>query len=752
LTDAAYPSPLACPGCAGAPAAVTAAGCGPRADAALRRIEISLPAIHCAACIAGVEAGLAAHPEVRAARVNLTLKRVAVTAEDSPGIERRLIDHLVRIGFEARPLDSAALEATRVDATGRDLLARIAVAGFALMNVMLLSVSVWTGAADTTRDLMHWISALIAIPAVAFAAVPFFRNAWGALRAGRLDMDVPISTAILLAVGVSLYETMHSGKHAFFDAALMLTFFLLIGRYLAHLMRASARSAAAELAALEVHYVTRLGDEGGRETVPLDAVREGDRLHVPPGGRIPVDGTVTEGRSEIDPSMLTGETMPEAVAPGATVRAGMTNLSGPLTVRADRLGDDTLLREIARLVETAEQSRTRYATLADRASRYYSHIVNVLAITAFLGWGLISGDWRLATNIAAAVLIITCPCALGLAVPSVLTAVSGRLFRRGVLLKDGTAFEKLAEVDTVVFDKTGTLTTGRPVLLNAATLPRDAFAAAAALARASAHPLARAIADAHDGTPAAVTDIVEHPGLGTEGWLAGAPVRLGRAEWVGAAGDPEHTATWLSIGGETHPLLFTDELRPEAAGAVAALRDAGLAVELLSGDAPRPVAALAARLGIERHTARATPHSKVAHLEALKAGGAKVLMVGDGLNDAAALAAACVSISPASAVDATRSAADLIVLGNRLDRIPDALALARTARTRVMENFAMAFGYNVITVPIAYAGFVTPLIAAIAMSGSSIVVALNALRLGRRPSSPRQDAATGPAPAPVAAE
>ncbi len=751
MTDAASPSGMACPGCAAAPAAANASRPS-RRDIPSRRVEISLPGIHCAACISGVEAGLARHPEVRAARVNLTLKRVAVTAEDTPGVERRLIDHLIGLGFEARPLDSAALEATRVDAAGRDLLARIGVAGFALMNVMLLSVAVWTGATDTTRDLMHWISALIAIPAVAFAALPFFRNAWAALKAGRLDMDVPISTAILLAVGVSLYETMHSGKHAFFDAALMLTFFLLIGRYLAHLTRASARSAAAELAALEVHYVTRLEPDGDRDTVPLDAVREGDLLHVLPGGRIPVDGTVTAGRSEIDPSMLTGETMPEAVAPGASVRAGMTNLSGPITVRADRLGDDTLLREIARLVETAEQSRTRYATLADRASQYYSHIVNVLAITAFLGWGLLSGDWRLATNIAAAVLIITCPCALGLAVPSVLTAASGRLFRRGVLLKDGTALEKLAEVDTVVFDKTGTLTTGRPVLLNAASLPPEAFAVAAALARASAHPLARAIAEAHEGEAAPVTDIVEHPGLGTEGLLGGAPVRLGRAEWVGAEGDPEHTATWLCIGDEIRPLLFTDELRAEAPGAVAALRAAGLRLELLSGDAARPVAALADRLGIEAHTARATPHSKVAHLEALTHAGRKVLMVGDGLNDAAALAAAHVSISPASAVDATRSTADLIVLGNRLDRIPEALALARTARSRVMENFAMAFGYNVITVPIAYAGFVTPLIAAVAMSASSIVVALNALRLGAPPRRARAPALGSASPSPVPAE
>jgi P-type Cu2+ transporter len=742
-------SPFACPGCATVPVDLAATPCGThRVQTPLRRVEIALPAIHCAACIAGVEAGLARLTEVRAVRVNLTLKRVAVTAEDGPGLERRLIDALARLGFEAKPLDSAALEATRTDAAGRDLLARIGVAGFALMNVMLLSVSVWTGAADSTRDLMHWISALIAVPAVAFAALPFFSNAWTALKAGRLDMDVPISTAILLAVGVSLYETMHSGAHAFFDAALMLTFFLLIGRYLAHLTRTSARSAAAELAALEVQFVTRLADQA-RDTVPLDALRPGDLIEVLPGGRIPVDGTVTSGRSEIDPSMLTGETMPEVVAPGATVRAGMSNLSGPLTIRADRLGDDTLLREIARLVETAEQSRTRYATLADRASRYYSHIVNVLAITAFLGWGLLAGDWRLATNIAAAVLIITCPCALGLAVPAVLTAASGRLFRQGVLLKDGTAFERLAEIDTVVFDKTGTLTTGHPVLLNAATLPPAAFAIAAALSRASAHPLARAIAEAHPGGPASVTDITEHPGLGTEGRLDGACVRLGRAEWLGVEADPETTTTWLAIGDQAPmPLTFTDEPRPDAARTVAALLDRGLVVELLSGDARRPVEALDDRLGIANRAARATPAGKVARLEALRAEGRKVLMVGDGLNDAAALAAAHVSLSPASAVDASRSAADLIVLGNRLDRIPEILTLARIARSRITENFAMAFGYNIVTVPIAYAGYVTPLIAAIAMSASSIVVALNATRLGRH-ERPAPSPSTAPSGVPA---
>ncbi|MFO1142698.1 MAG: heavy metal translocating P-type ATPase [Amaricoccus sp.] len=727
---------LACPACSAAPDTRAPRSARPASEE-LRRLELSLPLIHCAACIAGVEAALNEEPGVAAARVNLTLKRVSVTVEDRPGIEARLIATLARHGFEARPLDLAVLAAGRNDAEERDLLARIGVAGFASMNVMLLSVAVWSGANDTTRDLLHWISAAIALPAVAFAGLPFFRSAWASLRAGRLAMDVPISTAILLAAAVSLRETVLSGPRAYFEAAIGLTFFLLVGRYLAHLTRARARSAATELAALEVHTAERVFPDGSRSTVPVDALRPGDLVTVAAGNLVPADGTVADGRSEIDASLLTGETLPIPVAAGDTVRAGMLNLSGPLTIRALGLGGDTLLRQIAGLVELAERSRGRYATLAERAARLYAPMVNLLALAALGYWGVTTGDWRLATNVAAAVLIVTCPCGLGLAVPAVLTAASGRLFRAGILLRDGTALERLALVDTVVLDKTGTLTTGRPVLTNTAALPEGALAAASALAEGSAHPLARAIRDAARAAgvrPTALTGVTEHPGLGTEGHDGAVTLRLGRAEWVGAADDTTGTTAWLRSG-DAPPVAFafTDEPRPDAAAAVAALKAAGLPVTLLSGDAERPVAALAAHLGIDDWVARATPQEKVARLEALRADGRRVLMVGDGLNDAAALAAADVSMSPASAVDASRSSADLILVGDRLDRIAGSLELARRARSRIVENLVFSFGYNIITVPIAMAGHVTPLIAAIAMSLSSLVVSLNALRLGARP-------------------
>ncbi len=699
-------------------------------DVVMRRVELSIPTVHCAACIAAVERSLAARPDVFGARVNLTLKRVSITAADLPDIEDELITELDGLGYPAKPLDSAVLEKSETEKAGRDLLARLGVAGFAMMNVMLLSISVWAGAEGSTRDLMHWISAAIALPVIVFSGYPFYKSAWRALRSGRLNMDVPISLAILLAGGVSLYETMEGGDHAYFDAALSLTFFLLIGRYLDFRTRAVARSAASELAALEVQKARRITDEGVEEVVPLDALREGNILAVAPGERLPADGVVTWGDSELDPSMLTGETLPQAVGEGAIVRAGMLNISGPLRIRAEGLGEETLLKQITRLVETAESTRNRYTSLAEKAAQIYAPLVHILSFTAFLGWGFATGDWRLAINIAAAVLIITCPCALGLAVPAVLAAASGRLFAQGVLLKDGVSLERLAEIDTVVFDKTGTLTTGKPALMNSKEISGRDQQVAASLAQHSAHPLSKAIAAAFS-SDVELADIVEHPGFGTSGELNGEAVRLGRADWCGAkAGD--QTSVWLKIG-EAEPVafLFEDQLRDEAAATVAALQGAGLSVHLLSGDVPGAVQKMAKEAGIEHWTAGATPAEKVDALMAMEQAGHKVLMVGDGLNDAAALAAAHVSISPASAVDASRSSADMIIINDDLMQIAKSHKIATASKRRIIENFSIAAVYNMISVPLALAGFATPLMAALAMSASSITVSLNSMRIGR---------------------
>lgn len=727
MTAAMRPPVSACPACSAAPAAEALARAPALQDV---NIVLSLPSIHCAACISGVERVLAAQDGVLGARVNLTLKRAQVEA--APGLTAEaLVDVLEKAGYEAHELDATALRATETDKAGRDLLMRLAVAGFAAMNIMLLSVAVWSGADGPTRDMFHWISAAIALPTIAFSAQPFFKHAWTALRAGRLNMDVPISLAILLAVGTSLWETSLSGKHAYFDAAITLTFFLLAGRYLDHRTRAAARSAAEELAALEVPRVSRL-TAAGEEQVAMSELAIGDLIRVRPGGRMPVDGEITEGQSELDRSLLTGETRPIFAGPGQLVSAGEVNLTGPLTIRASAVGRDTSLHRMADLVAVAESGRSRYTSLADKAAKLYAPGVHILSALAFAGWYIYTFDLRTALNIAAAVLIITCPCALGLAVPAVTTAASGRLFRKGLLIKDATALERMAQVDTVVFDKTGTLTAGRPQVTNLGDHSRRDMSIALALAEGSSHPLSQSLATAITDagvTPAKVTDITEVPGFGSQGTWNGHTVRLGRGSWVGGGENPE-TVAWLKVGEiEATPFKFEDQIRDGADALVSQLQRDGFDVVLMSGDTTQAVEAFAQRLGIRKWIAEALPEDKAAKIDALTKEGRHVLMVGDGLNDTAALAGAHASISPASALDAARVASDVVLLGNSLEPIADAVSTSKVAIKRIRQNFSIATWYNIIAVPLAVAGLCSPLIAALAMSTSSITVSLNALRL-----------------------
>ena len=718
-------SVAACPGCALTPP--------PEATPVQRvkaaeTIRLSLPDIHCAGCIAGVERTLSAVPGVAKARVNLSQKRVTVEAAAGTG-EETLIEALARSGRTARPLNNDLVNDN--DPTGRRLLAALGVSGFAMMNVMLLSVSVWSGAEAATREFLHWVSAAIALPAVAFSSQTFFISAWGAIRNWRMNMDTPIAVAILLAAIMSLYETAYGGRHAYFDAALSLTFFLLLGRYLDYRTRSAARSAARELSALEVAKATRL-TEAGDEVIPVDTLSPGDRIRVAPGMRIPVDGVVESEAADLDRSHLTGESIPETVAKGAAAEAGALVLTAPIILRATAVGEATSLRRMASMIEAAEEGRAKYSSLADRAAQIYAPAVHLLALAAFIVWVWLAGDVRLALNIAVAVLIITCPCALGLAAPAVATAAAGALFRRGVLLKRGDALERLAEVDTVVFDKTGTLTTGEPRLAND---PGDAaLAIAAALAANSAHPFARAVvaeAKARALPSPFVEGVRERPGKGVEGLVDGVMTGFGAGAWLGAA-EADGPATWLKIG-DSAPIRFSfaETLRDGAEELLADLKQANLDVRVLSGDGPAGVEAALAGLAIDAAEARLTPADKAARVEALGREGRKVLMVGDGLNDAAALAAAHVSMAPASALDCARVASDVVLLNNDLTQVARAFTLAKSAKARIIENFTIAGVYNLIAVPIALLGFATPFIAALAMSASSISVSLNALRTGR---------------------
>jgi Cu2+-exporting ATPase len=710
----------ACPACVAAPLAGHIA----QQEIDAPDIILSLPTIHCAACIGSVERSLRSMPGVSAARVNLSLKRVSVQTKTLS--DAALVARLRDAGFEAHPMDSAVLDNGK-DPEGQRLLVKLAVAGFAMMNVMLFSVAIWSGASDSTRELFHMISAAISLPAVLFCGQPFFASAWSALRVRRLNMDVPISLAILLAAGMSFYEVLNHGLHAYFDAALSLTFFLLIGRYLDHRSRRSARSAARDLAALEVHSAQKLTGDGAR-TVPVSELAVGDAVLIPTGVRVPVDGRLISPEATTDRAFLTGESAPVRSITGNTVQAGEINLGAPFKVQATAVGADTTLRRVAAMVEMAENSRNSYTALADRAAAIYAPAVHLLALFAFIGWAVIGGDVRQALNVAVAVLIITCPCALGLAVPAVSTAAIAQLYSKGFLVKSGTALERLAETNVVMFDKTGTLTipASRAVvdLLNPAQQ-----AVARALAQSSTHPVSRAILAAlPEGEPAVLSGVVEVPGKGVQGLSVDGLVQLGSGSWLGADFD----GPGLRIGSDPAIALpLTEVLRSGAQTAVDGLRALGLRPGIISGDRLSAVTPLADTLHIEDRQAGISATHKHDQLQALADGGDRVMMVGDGLNDAAALAAAHASVAPSSALDAARNAADIVILNDSLADLPLLISVARAATHLSKQNFTIAAVYNFIAVPVALAGMATPLLAAIAMSVSSLTVLANAMRIRR---------------------
>ncbi|MXP10748.1 heavy metal translocating P-type ATPase [Pseudoblastomonas halimionae] len=702
-----------------APAAIdTAKG------SALVDTRLTVPGMRCAGCIAKIERGLAEVDGIEAARVNFSAKRVAVR-HLSRVDEDRLVEELRHLGFESQALSDNPLG--QDDREARLLLRALAVAGFGMMNIMLLSVAVWSGAGGVTRDLFHWLSAIIALPVIAYAGRPFFASAAMALRYRRTNMDVPISIGVLLATGLSLYEAVTGGEHAYFDSAVMLLFFLLAGRALDSAMRSRTRAGIGALLGRMGRNAGIVQDDGSIIRMAAEDLQPGMVMLVAAGEALAADGVIEDGSGSIDNAMLTGESTPEQVSVGAQVHAGAINLLDPIRVRITATGSDTALAEIARLMDEAGQSRSRYVRIADRASRLYAPAVHSLAALAFVGWMIAGAGWHQSLVIAIAVLIITCPCAMGLAVPAAQVVASGALIRKGLLVKDGSALERLAEVDRVVFDKTGTLTLGE---MRADIAPLDARqrSVALALSQSSRHPLsiglAKSLTDA-GVAPADVTDIAETGGIGVTGQFEGHPVALQKpAEQTGG---PQVA---LVIDGRAATIAFADRIRPDARAAVERLERAGLSASILSGDGQAAVTSVARDLGISG-AGEIAPSGKLAALEVMKAEGHFPLMIGDGLNDGPALAAAHASIAPGTASDASQQAADAVFIGERLMPVAIAVAVARRTMQVVRQNFGFAVVYNVCAVPLALAGLVTPLVAAIAMSLSSLVVVGNSLRLAR---------------------
>ena len=690
--------------------------------------EVAVRGAHCANCIAKIEKGVGALDGMDSARLNLSTGKLVATWHGSAVTPQGVIARVRALGYDAYPYEAAAV-ASDADSEGRTLLRCLAVAGFGTVFVMGLTDGIWYGGIDMSealRNTFFALAAMVSVPFTLYAAQPFFASAWRSLKARRTNMDVPIAAAIVLSLGLSLYETAVHGTATYFDAAIMLCFLLLIGRYLDFLLRNRARDAARHLVAMQSQLARRIKANGDVETVAAKEIAPGDRILLAAGDRAPADGRL-EDATDADVSLVTGESLPVKIVKGGVLHAGSVIVGRPTVLTASARAQDSLVADLARLLEAGQQTRNLYVRLADRAARAYVPVVSILSLAVFIGWTISGAPLTLAITNAITVLIITCPCALGLAVPAVQIVATGRLFRHGMFVKSGDALERLAQVDTVILDKTGTLTFGTPVLANAIA-PSD-LAAAAKLARASAHPLARALAQAAGEGPVAA-NVHEAPGQGLEAVIDGIACKLGSAAWIGMSGESNATELWFRAG-DAAPVrfVFRDRLRADAADTVAALKARCLTVEMLTGDHLEPAQAVAKEAGIETFGARVGPAEKAAHVRKLKEQGRHVLMVGDGLNDAAALALAHASIAPGTATDVSQLASDMVLRGNKLMPVVEAIDVARKARALVLENFALAALYNVIAVPLAAVGFVTPLIAAAMMASSSLMVTLNALRL-----------------------
>tara|TARA_R110001592_G_scaffold29350_3_gene106508 strand:+ start:21170 stop:23293 length:2124 start_codon:yes stop_codon:yes gene_type:complete len=697
------------------------------------QLSVLISGVHCAGCIQKIESTLTKEQDIKAARLNFSTKRLSISWTGNDSRANDFVKKIENLGYGVMPY-SPDKEQEQTKEQSRFLLMCLGVSGFAMGNIMLLSIGLWTTSGDTmgvaTRDFMHWISATIALPTILFAGRPFFRSALKALKSGHTNMDVPISLALILASTMSLYETISHGEHIYFDSAVMLMFFLLIGRYLDLKARGAAQASATDLLSTLVGFAQVL-QENKTVRIPIRDIREGMIIRVASGEKFPVDGVVLNGQSSVDTSLVTGETVPRDIKDGDEIYAGTLNISAPVMIEAAKAAEDSLLADIVRLMEKATQGQAQYVRLADKAAGLYTPVVHSMALLAFLGWWLVGGiavpD---ALMVSVTVLIITCPCALGLAVPVVQVLATGTLMKNGVLVKSGDALERLADIDTALMDKTGTLTIGKPILQE--KYDAQNFQIAASLASQSLHPLSKALAKEYKGDLINIDHIQEIAGKGLKGSINGKTVCLGSRSWCGNENSPpsNEIELWLSVEGQTPTsFVFKDQLRKDSIETIKCMQNCGINIIMLSGDRETIVKTIAEECGIVDYYAQVTPPEKFKIMEQLKSEGHKILMIGDGLNDAPTLAGANISMAPGTAIDMAQNAADIIFMGDKFAPVYNTYKTAKLTQTLVKQNFTLAILYNIIAIPLALAGMVTPLIAAIAMSGSSLLVIGNSFRL-----------------------
>ena len=727
-----------------------------RADGS-RELSVQLQGLHCAACVWLIENSLQRQGGIFEVCVNLGEERAQLRYDPEKMPLSRVLRLLDQIGYRPRPISYRS----DVAAQGRErriALQRLAVAGFGMMQVMSFAAALYAGALDgiapNLEQLLRYVSFLVATPVVLYSAQPFFVSAWRSLRAGTLGMDVPVALSIGIAYLWSVWATLSGHGVVYFDSAVMFTFLLLLGRYVERSLRHRASLGNDSLHRLLPESVLRIS-AAGEERVTSDELRTGDRIRVLAGERIPADGTVLTGTADIDEALLTGESMPRVCRPGDQLTAGTINVNGILEVAVARVGQDSTLAAIARLVDRAQAVRPPIAELADRVAARFVGAIVVLALCAGLYWW--HRDPSQALSVALAVLVVTCPCALSLATPAALAAATARLSRAGLLVARSRGLERLARVDTVIFDKTGTLTRGQPRIERIELLQQNLSQAqcleiAAALEAYSTHPVAQAFSGNSCGAKAA--EVVTAPGRGIEGEVGGLRYRIGQPEFVlesleGARPLVTVTAedgqSVILLGDRKQVLaafLLADAFRSDIAPTLRRLQAMGLSVQIASGDRDPVVQKCARQLQGVQARGEMTAAAKLKLLRGLQADGHRVLAVGDGINDAAILAAADASVAVGSGADLAQVNADMVLMGDTLSGLPEAIGATRRMLSIVRQNLIWAAVYNLAAVPLAMSGWLQPWMAAIGMSLSSLLVVINALRL-----LPARSGAPDPVPA-----
>lgn len=697
-------------------------------------VILMVQGLHCAACVWLIESILKKQNSVTLARINLSQKTLRLEWNGDVKLGNELVHLISEIGYKLLPFDEEIL--LQADKKyNNTILKALAVAGFGAGNLMLLSISLWFSDSfdmgAQTRNLLQFFSGLIALPVVIYSSRIFFISAYKSIKAGYPNMDLPISLAIILACVVSVFEMLRNAAHVYFDSAVMLTFFLLIGRYLDMKARKKAFAIASEFTMLAASF-GRVLQDGKLVVLPIKRLQKNMILQIAAGEKIAADGVIIEGESELDTSMLTGEVLPKKVLQNDEVFAGAINLGAPIKVRITKNEQDSLLAKIVEFVRQSEDKKNSYIRLADRLSKFYTPAVHILALATFIFW--LGNGFENALLNATAILIISCPCALALAVPIVQTITISKLIKRQILVKSGEALEKISEVKTIIFDKTGSLTLGAPKLVSIEFISGEELSKdqekyylkiAASLSAKSKHPLSKAISASFKDEIFEVA-VDEKQGFGLAANIEGNIVRLGRKEFCEIkCSDKNVLQVFLKIGEKELVLFFEDKLKEDAKSVISTLQSQGKRIILLSGDVKNNVENLAKDLAITEFYSEKTPLEKAQFLENL---GEKFIMVGDGINDAPSLSLADVSLSFSSASDIAQNIADIVICSQKLQPILDVINSSKRALNLMKENLLIALIYNLIAVPFAFFGYVIPLVAALAMSSSSLLVLFNSLR------------------------